>query len=162
MTQKLKDLVDQFCQYQRKQRGMTDGGVKTFRWNLSQFLEHVRGRTGRLARVQDVTQEMIQARMDEMAASDLAINTLRCRQASLSSFCNWLVKRTMLDSNPVCPDGSAAPPVDAALGPKPGGDECSHPRREGPGVSARRGALSPPAVHENAAGIRGDAPHRPA
>lgn len=93
MTQRLVELVDQFCQYQRKQRGKTDGGVTTYRWNLEQFLAFVHARTGRLARIQDLTQEMIQAWMDDMAAADLAINTLRCRQATLSRFCNWLVMR---------------------------------------------------------------------
>ena len=29
MTQRLVDLVEQFCQYQRKQRGKTDRGVST-------------------------------------------------------------------------------------------------------------------------------------
>jgi site-specific recombinase XerD len=101
MTNRLIEFVDQFCQYQRKQRGKTDGGVKTYRWNLEQFLEFVRARTGRLARVQDLTGNMIQAWMDDMAALDLAINTLRCRQATLSSFCNWLVKRGLLTTNPI-------------------------------------------------------------
>jgi site-specific recombinase XerD len=79
MTQRLIDSVDQFCQYQRKQRGKTEGGVRTYRWNLERFLEFTRARTGRLARLQEFTEEMIQGWMDDMAGSDLAINTLRCR-----------------------------------------------------------------------------------
>jgi site-specific recombinase XerD len=80
--------VNQFCQYQRKQRGKTESGVRTYRWNLEQFLDFTRARTGRLARVQDLTEPMIQAWMDDMAGYDLAINTLRCRQATLASFCS--------------------------------------------------------------------------
>jgi len=101
MTQRLGELVEQFCQYQRKQRGKTDGGVRTYRWNLEQFLAFVRASDGRLARVQDLTEPKIQAWMDEMAGANLAINTLRCRQATLSSFCNWLVKRGGLGANPI-------------------------------------------------------------
>jgi len=103
MTQPLADLVEQFCAYQRKQRGRTEGGVKTYRWNLEQFLTFVRAREGRLARLRDLRVPVIQAWMDEMAASDLGPNTLRCRMATLSSFCNWLVKRQLLDANPVAP-----------------------------------------------------------
>ncbi len=47
MAQPLTDLVEQFCTFQRKQRGKTEGGVKTYQWNLMQFLEAVRGRRGR-------------------------------------------------------------------------------------------------------------------
>jgi integrase/recombinase XerC len=101
MTQRLIEFVEQFCQYQLKQRGKTAGGVATYRWNLEQFLTFVRLTTGRLARLQDLTQHTIQAWMDEMAAADLAINTLRVRQASLSSCCNWLVKRGHLLANPI-------------------------------------------------------------
>ncbi len=36
-----------------------------------------------------------------MAASNLSINTLRCRQAVVSSLCNWLVKRNLLPVNPI-------------------------------------------------------------
>jgi len=93
--------VNQFCQYQRKQRGKTESGVRTYRWNLEQFLDFTRARTGRLARVQDLTEPMIQAWMDDMAGYDLAINTLRCRQATLASFCSWLVKRGLLTANPI-------------------------------------------------------------
>ncbi|MCX5728064.1 MAG: hypothetical protein NTZ28_04360 [Nitrospirae bacterium] len=44
MTQQLVDLVEQFCLYQRKQRGKTEGGVQSYRWVLEQFL--VDGRHG--------------------------------------------------------------------------------------------------------------------
>lgn len=101
MTHRIVDLVEQFCQYQLKQRGKTAGGVSTYRWNLDQFLRLVRAHEGRIARLGDLTTDMIQAWMDDMAASDLSMNTMRCRQASLSSFCNWLVKRNLMESNPV-------------------------------------------------------------
>jgi integrase/recombinase XerC len=103
MTQHLVDLVEQFSLYQRKQRGRTDGGVKTYRWNLEQFLTFVRVRRNRLGRVTDLTVPTIQSWMDEMVASDLGANTLRCRLATLSSFCQWLVKRQILSTNPVTP-----------------------------------------------------------
>src|SRR5262245_19181777 len=61
MAQHVVDLVEQFCLYQRKQRGRTDGGVKTYRWNLEQFLTFIRARLGRLARVADLTVASIQA-----------------------------------------------------------------------------------------------------
>ena len=54
MTQRLADLVEQFCQYQQKQRGKAEGGVKTYRWMLEQFLRFVRARQDRLARVEDL------------------------------------------------------------------------------------------------------------
>ena len=38
MTQPLTELVEQFCNFQRKQRGKTEGGVRAYRWNLEQFL----------------------------------------------------------------------------------------------------------------------------
>ena len=41
---RLVELAEQFCTYQRKQRGRTEGGVKTYRWNLEQFLVFVRAR----------------------------------------------------------------------------------------------------------------------
>ncbi len=96
MAQQLTDLVEQFCHFQRKQRGKTEGGVRTYRWILEQFLIFVRARHGRLARVADLTPAMVQAWMDDMAAADLALNTMRVRQSSLSSFCAWLVKRDVL------------------------------------------------------------------
>ncbi len=101
MTQRLVELVEQFCHYQRKQRGKTEGGVRTYRWNLEQYLAFVRASDGRLARIQDLVEPKIQAWMDDMAGSNLAINSLRCRQATLSSFCNWLVKRRLLTANPI-------------------------------------------------------------
>ena len=36
-----------------------------------------------------------------MAACDLALNTMRTRQSTVSSFCAWLVKREILNANPV-------------------------------------------------------------
>jgi integrase/recombinase XerC len=103
MTQHLVDLVEQFCTFQRKQRGRTEGGVRTYRWNLEQFLVFVRAREGRLARLSDLRGPLIQAWMDDMAATELGSNTMRCRLATLSSFCTWLVKRQILDGNPVAP-----------------------------------------------------------
>jgi site-specific recombinase XerD len=79
MAQPLTDLVEQFCNFQRKQRGKTEGGVKTYRWNLEQFLVFVRSRDGRLARVMDLTAATVQASMDDMAAEDLALSTMRVR-----------------------------------------------------------------------------------
>jgi len=101
MTQQLTNLVEQFCNFQRKQRGKTEGGVKTYRWILEQFLIFIRNRHGRLARVTDLTTPMIQAWMDDMAGVDLALSTIRVRQSVLSSFCGWLVKRDLLVANPV-------------------------------------------------------------
>lgn len=101
MTQHMVDFVEQFCTFQRKQRGRTEGGVTTYRWNLEQFLMFVRAREGRLARLSDLRGPVIQAWMDDMAATDLGPNTMRCRLATLSSFCTWLVKRQFLDANPV-------------------------------------------------------------
>lgn len=101
MTDKLVLLVEQFCAYQRKQRGKTANGVTTYRWNLDHFLRFVRAHANRLARLEDLTPETIQGWMDDMAEMGLAINTLRCRQATLSSFCNWLVKRKLLPANPI-------------------------------------------------------------
>jgi Phage integrase, N-terminal SAM-like domain len=95
------DLVGQFCNFQRKQRGKTEGGVRTYRWNLEQFLVFVRNRDGRLARVTDLTASTLQAWMDDMAAENLALSTMRVRQSTVSSFCAWLVKREMLTANPV-------------------------------------------------------------
>ncbi len=101
MTQRLVELVERFCSYQRKQRGKTEGGVGTYRWILEQFLRFVRAREGRLARVEDLNSTMLQAWLDDMAAADLSINTLRLRQAVVSSLCNWLVKRNLLSLNPI-------------------------------------------------------------
>lgn len=101
MAQQLIELVEQFCAYQRKQRGKTEGGAKTYRWILEQFVVFVKARTGRAARVGDLNPEVIQAWMDDMAASDLALSTMRCRQSVVSSFCTWLTKRRVLITNPV-------------------------------------------------------------
>src|SRR3989442_1292868 len=101
MAQQLTDLVEQFCNFQRKQRGKTEGGVRTYRWNLEQFLVFVRNRHGRLARVTDLTPAVIQTWMDDMAGTDLALSTMRVRQSTLSCFCAWLVKRDVMATNPV-------------------------------------------------------------
>ncbi len=101
MAQQLTELVEQFCHFQRKQRGKTEGGVQTYRWILEQFLIFVRNRHGRLARVTDLTPPGIQAWMDDMAATDLALSTMRVRQSVVSSLCAWLVKREVLAANPV-------------------------------------------------------------
>src|SRR6266446_8453377 len=79
MAQKLTELIEQFCTFQRKQRGKTEGGVKTYRWMLEQFLIFVRNRYGRLARLTDLTPQTIQAWMDDMAGADLALSTMRVR-----------------------------------------------------------------------------------
>src|SRR5689334_766873 len=101
MAQPLIDMVDQFCTFQRKQRGKTEGGVKTYRWNLRQYLEFIAGRQGRPACVGDLEPATIQAWMDSMAAANLALGTMRVRQSTLSSLCAFLVKRGHLDTNPV-------------------------------------------------------------
>jgi integrase/recombinase XerC len=97
----LPKLVENFCSYQRKQRGKTEGGVATYRWNLTQFLTFTRSCEGRMARVSDLNQQMIQRWMDDMANADLAVSTMRSRQSTVSSFCAWLVKRGVLATNPV-------------------------------------------------------------
>jgi hypothetical protein len=48
--------------------------------------------------------------MDEMAAAELALTTLRVRQSTLSSFCAWLVKRGALPSNTAWHDLSGERP----------------------------------------------------
>lgn len=101
MAQQLPELVEQFCNFQRKQRGKTEGGVRTYRWTLERCLVFLRHRHGRLARVSDLTPANIQAWMDDMAAADLALSTMRVRQSTVSSFCAWLVKREVLAANPV-------------------------------------------------------------
>ena len=101
MAQPLMELVEQFCTYQRKQKGKTEGGVKTYRWTLEQLLTFLRNREGRVARVADLDRERIQAWMDDMAGADLALSTMRSRQCTVSSFCAWLVKRGVLPVNPV-------------------------------------------------------------
>jgi site-specific recombinase XerD len=66
MAQQLTDMVEQFCNFQRKQRGKTEGGVRTYRWNLGQFLAFVRNGHGRLARASGLTPAVIQAWMDDI------------------------------------------------------------------------------------------------
>src|SRR2546430_17264246 len=61
MAQQLTDLVEQFCNFQRKQRGKTEGGGRTYRWILGQFLIFVRNRSGRLAPVTHLTAPAILA-----------------------------------------------------------------------------------------------------
>jgi len=108
MTRPLVELVEQFCQYQLKQRGKTEGGVQAYRWNLEQFLLFGRSRFGRVARISDLSKAVIQDWMDEMAARDLTLGTIRIRQSTLSSFCTWLVKREALQANPIA--GMDRPP----------------------------------------------------
>src|ERR1043166_504637 len=62
--QPLVELVEQFCTYQRKQRGKTEGGVRTYHWNLDHFLRFVQKREARPARAEDVNATMIQAWID--------------------------------------------------------------------------------------------------
>ena len=66
MTQRIGDLVEQFCQYQGKQRGRAERGVRTYRWILEHFLAFVQEREHRLPRVPDLNVPMIQAWMDDM------------------------------------------------------------------------------------------------
>ena len=44
---------------------------------------------------------MVQRWMDDMAAADLALSTMRSRQSTLSGLCAWLVKRETLADDPV-------------------------------------------------------------
>jgi integrase/recombinase XerC len=120
MTQPLVELVEQFCLYQFKQRGRTKGGVEATHWVLKRFLRFVRNRVGRNAKVTDLTGETLQQWMDDMAANDLAISTMRTRQATLSSLCAWLVKREILTTNPVAkmdrPPHRSEPPAQVPSG----------------------------------------------
>ena len=75
MAQPLMELVEQFCTFQHKQRGKTERGARTYRWNLGQYLAFVAGRRGRPACVGDLEPSTIQAWMDSMAAADLALAT---------------------------------------------------------------------------------------
>jgi integrase/recombinase XerC len=108
MTRPLVELVEQFCQYQLKQRGRTEGGVQTARWSLEQFLLFVRDRSAKIATLLDLDRATIQEWMDDMAARDLSVSSMRTRQSTLSSFCTWLVKREVLQANPVA--GMDRPP----------------------------------------------------
>ena len=60
MTRPSAELVEQFCQYQLKQQGRTEGGVQTARWSLERFLLFVRDRSGKIARLLDLTRATIQ------------------------------------------------------------------------------------------------------
>lgn len=60
MTRPLVELVEQFCQYQLKQRGKTEGGVEAYRWNLEQFLIFTRARFGRVGRISDLARTVLQ------------------------------------------------------------------------------------------------------
>ncbi len=120
MTQRLVELVEQFCQYQLRQRGKAARGVQTYRWTLEHFCKFVQAQEHRLARITDLSVSMIQAWMDDMAGSNLALETLRSRQASVSSFCKWLVKRQVLPTNPV--DQMERPPHRRSVPAVPGPD----------------------------------------
>jgi len=85
MTRPLVGLVQQFCQYEFKQRGKTKEGVQTARWSLKRFLLFVRDRSGKIARLSDLTGASILERMDDMAARDLSVSNMRTRQSTLSS-----------------------------------------------------------------------------
>jgi len=82
----------------------------------------VRKREGRPARVGGLAPETVQAWMDHMAETDLALSTMRSRQSTLSSFCTWLVKRESLTENPaakldrprIVPNGAAGTAVSRA------------------------------------------------
>ena len=75
--------------------------MRTYRWMLEQFLVFVRNGYGRVARVGDLSPTVLQTWMDDMAAADLALSTIRVRQSAVSSFCAWLVKRDALPVNPM-------------------------------------------------------------
>ena len=79
MAQPLLEPVEQFCTYQRTQKGKTEGGVSAYRWMLGRFLALVRKREARLAHAGDPNTETIQAWMDDMASADLAVGTMRVR-----------------------------------------------------------------------------------
>lgn len=108
MTETLAELVERFCQFQLKQRGKTERGVDAYRWVLGQFLLYLRARSGRAPRLSDLTRATAQGWMDDMAASDLTLSTMRVRQSTLSSFCAWMVKRDYLAANPIA--GMDRPP----------------------------------------------------
>ena len=126
--QLLIDLVEQFCVYQQKQRGKTEGGVTTYRWNLDQFLVFVRKREGRPARVGDLSPETVQAWMDQMVAADLALSTMRARQSTLSSLSARLVKRSPAHRHDadLCDDPASAA---QACGRLLRGQGCAHVER---------------------------------
>src|SRR6266849_5304154 len=101
-------------------RPRVKGGVGATHWVLERFLRFVRHRVGRNARVTDLTVETLQQWMDDMAANDLALSTMRTRQALVSSLCAWLVKRAILTTNPVAkmdrPPHRSEPPAQVPSG----------------------------------------------
>jgi site-specific recombinase XerD len=101
MHRPLEELVEEFCTYQGKVSGKTEGGVRAYRWMLQQYLKFVQMAEGRPATVDDLTPARVRAWMASMATQDLALSTMRVRQSTLSSFCLWLVKRDLLATNPV-------------------------------------------------------------
>ena len=101
MHRPLDELVEEFCTYQRKVGGKTEGGVRAYRWTLQQFLKFVQRTEGRPATVDHLTPAKVRAWMADMATHDLAMATMRVRQSTISSLCLWLVKRDLLSANPV-------------------------------------------------------------
>jgi site-specific recombinase XerC len=101
MHRPLEELAEEFCTYQGKVSGKTEGGVRAYRWTLQQFLKFVQTTEGRAATVDELTPARVRAWMASMATQDLALSTMRVRQSTLSSFCLWLVKRDLLATNPV-------------------------------------------------------------
>jgi site-specific recombinase XerD len=85
----------------RTLRGKTNGGIDAYRWTLGQFAVFVRIETRRVATMEHLTPAMIHARMTAMAGKGLKPSTIRVRQATVSSFCRWLVQREFLPANPV-------------------------------------------------------------
>src|SRR5437867_3491621 len=158
MAQQLTDLVEQFCNFQRKQRGKTEGGVRTYRWILEQFLIFVRNRYGRLARVTDLTSPTIQAcdgrygrggsRAEHHAGPPVDPVELLC----VVGQAGWAGGE---------PRGAAAPASPPRPAPEadPGRvhDGWSHRGGEGPPSAPRPGDLPDPALHGHAARVGGDA-----
>src|SRR5260370_41060784 len=103
MTQQLVELVEQFGNFQRKQRGKSERGVKTYRWVLEQFLRFIKHQHGRMARVGDLTSDAIQAWMDDMAGGRPALQTRRLRPAGVSSFFGRAGERGPAPSHPPAP-----------------------------------------------------------
>ena len=101
MHRPLDQLAEEFCTYQYKVGGKTEGGARAYRWTLQQFLKFVQRSEGRPAVVDDLTPAKIRAWMADMATQDLALTTMRVRQSTVSSLCLWLVKRELIATNPV-------------------------------------------------------------
>ena len=153
IAQRLVELVEQFCIYQRKQRGRTEGGVKTYRWNLEQFLVFVRARSGRLAR----------SRTWSARRSRRGSTTWRHRTWSRTP-CGSACPRSRA-SAPGSSSASSCPQTprpDRTAGPpgfRPGGagaqpHGCPHRGGEATGATARSGDLPDPALHRDAARLR--------